>query len=89
MIRENNSDNRYCINYGTNYCTEKAIFPKEYYGEGLMVPFETRQYRIPAEWEQILTKVYGDYMTLPPKEKRKMSHNPLYIDFGEFRYETE
>lgn len=83
VIRENNPDNRYYINYGTYYSTEKAIFPQEYYGEGLMVQFEKRQCRVPIEWDLILTKVYGDYMTPPPEEKRKMTHNPVYIDFGE------
>lgn len=82
MTAENNQRHSCFINYGTNYCTEKAIFPKEYYGEGLLVPFENRQYRIPIKWDQILTKVYGDYMSLPPEEKRKMTHKPIYIDFG-------
>ncbi len=83
MISENDKDNRFYINYGTNYSIEKAIFPKEYYGEGIMVPFENRKYRIPKEWERILTRVFGNYMTLPPEEQRKLTHAPIYIDFGD------
>ena len=36
--------------------------------------FEGRQYKIPAGYDEWLTKLYGDYMT-PPSEKGKLSHH--------------
>lgn len=36
---------------------------KEWYSETLMVPFEDTTIPIPAGYDQILTKQYGDYMT--------------------------
>ena len=36
--------------------------------------FEGRQYMIPAGYDQWLTSFYGDYMQLPPVEKRVHSH---------------
>lgn len=33
----------------------------------------------PGNWHEILTQIYGDYMTLPPKEKRVPSHSSIEI----------
>lgn len=46
------------------------------------VPFEDIQVNIPANNHEFLTKVYGDYMKIPPKEQQ-INHMPLVIDFGE------
>lgn len=34
------------------------------------VPFEGREYWAPGCWETYLTQIFGDYMQLPPEEKR-------------------
>lgn len=34
------------------------------------LPFEDKKYSAPARYDEILTKLYGDYMTPPPKDKR-------------------
>lgn len=36
--------------------------------------FEGRRCKIPAGYDEWLTKVYGDYMQLPPEEERKTHH---------------
>ena len=36
----------------------------------IKVPFEDIEIMIPAEYDKILTAIYGDYMTPPPPEKR-------------------
>lgn len=33
-------------------------------------PFEDRQYESYAEYDYYLKRMYGDYMKLPPEEKR-------------------
>ena len=40
-----------------------------------MHKFEDRLIRVPVGYEQYLTQLYGDYMTLPPVEKRVTDHN--------------
>lgn len=39
------------------------------------MPFETISVRAPKEYDKILKEIYGDYMTLPPVEKRHATHS--------------
>ena len=43
------------------------------------VEFEGRKFKAPARYDKILSKMFGDYMTLPPKEKRRPKQD--YIKF--------
>lgn len=47
------------------------------------VPFEDITVRLPREYDKILRRGYGDYMQLPPVEKRK-NHQPFLIDLGKY-----
>lgn len=44
--------------------------------------FENKQYYIPEAYEEYLGGLYGNYMELPPEEKR-VAHRPVKVDFGE------
>lgn len=44
--------------------------------------FEGLEMAFPKHLDKILTKYYGDYMQLPPVEKRK-NHFPYTLDFGD------
>ena len=46
----------------------KEMFPKEWYGKGTLYEFEDGQMMGPDEYDKVLTRQYGDYMT-PPKNK--------------------
>lgn len=46
------------------------------------VPFEGEPFFAPRDIDAYLTMMYGDYMTLPPEDKRK-THSPEVLDFGE------
>lgn len=37
--------------------------------------FEGKQYPIPKNYDDILRRCYGDYMELPPEDKRQPTHN--------------
>ena len=43
-------------------------------------PFEDLEVNVPANNHEFLTKVYGDYMKIPPKEQQ-INHMPLVIEF--------
>lgn len=55
------------------------VFPKSWFDNALIVPFEDTNISVPCGYHQFLSYLYGDYMQLPPEEKRK-SHQPLYMD---------
>ena len=50
------------------------MMDKEKFEKFIYADFEGRKYKIPAGYDEWLTKLYGDYMT-PPSEKGKLSHH--------------
>lgn len=59
-----------------------TAFPKEWFGERI-IQFEDTNVVIPSNAEAYCTAMYGDYMTLPPKEKQIVRHNTEFIDLNE------
>lgn len=53
------------------------------------VPFEDIHVKLPKNYDKVLREMYGDYMQLPPKEKRQ-NHYPYLLQFEgeEERYGT-
>lgn len=49
----------------------------------LEVPFEDATIFVPNKYDVVLTRGYGNYMELPPKEDRK-NHHPAVLDFGQY-----
>jgi len=56
--------------YGPREMVEKSVFDSDIYQE-----FEGKKYRIPIGYDIWLRSIYGDYMQLPPKEKRVTHHS--------------
>ena len=83
MTKFNNKENKFFINYGSQYSIEKQLHEIIKYFPTKKIKFENRIYNAPADIEYVLTKIYGKkYMELPPVEKR-ISHDPLYIKFSD------
>lgn len=66
------TDNVVCI---TGSYIRKEIMPKDYISDSIEVEFEGNNYLAPIGYKDYLTKHYGDYMKLPPEEKRVSNHN--------------
>lgn len=47
---------------------------KKVFKDGLLVKFEDYQFYIPIGYDVFLKSIFGDYMKLPPEEKRKSHH---------------
>ena len=56
------------------HSTEEKVLKKDYL-ETVEVSFEGKTYHGPGNYHQYLTQLYGDYMKLPPEEKRVSEHN--------------
>ena len=59
---------------------KKEIAPAEWFGEGVEGVFEGLPTRLPSEYDKWLKQVYGDYLQLPPPEKRVVHHYADVID---------
>lgn len=59
---------------------EKEIFKKEWFLSKIRVKFGDFEISIPSSYDEILTKLYGDYMQLPPVEKRVSHHQHYFMD---------
>lgn len=49
-------------------------FPKAWFAEAENIPFEGRRLPAPAGRDALLRQLYGDYMQLPPPERRVKKH---------------
>ena len=57
---------------------QKEIMQREWFGVPQLMRFEDIQIYIPENYDKYLTGLYGDYMKLPPEEKRKSHHDYIY-----------
>ena len=50
-----------------------------------LMEFEGYLFKAPANYDILLRHMYGDYMQLPPVEKRGKQHSMIKIDFGDYK----
>lgn len=80
MTRFENTDSSFYLNYGSPYNLIKETIPISEFEPYTQLEFEGKPYNVPRNWNLYLSNIYGDYMTLPPMEKR-VTHYPQFISF--------
>ena len=58
---------------------EKTIITKSVIGQRKEYDFEGRKFFGPEDYDTYLSRLYGDYMKIPPENKRRI-HRPDYLD---------
>lgn len=58
------------------YISRKELYPLR------KMPFENLMVSMPNKYDTYLKRLFGDYMTLPPEDKR-VNHCPVVLEFGE------
>ncbi len=58
----------------------KKRYKSEWFAKASFVEFEDRKMPIPVGYDGYLREAFGDYMELPPVEKRVAHHDCLYLD---------
>ena len=53
---------------------KKEIMPASVYSEYTEMEFEGKRFYAIARYDEYLTRLYGDYMQLPPENKRQPHH---------------
>ncbi len=71
------NDNPRLVNYknlASQYAYEKELFSADQVENTMLLPFEDTQIVVPADYDAILTQMYGNYMALPPENQRSEKH---------------
>mgnify|MGYP004547446375 FL=1 len=76
----NRRDCEYVINYLGAYSLNKETFKKNVFTPIIMKKFAGRDIPVPNNYHFYLTQIYGDYLKLPPKEKR-VNHSMMNVHF--------
>lgn len=67
----------------TNFEALCAPYPREWFlFDDRKARFEDIDVCIPTKAEEYLTEGFGDYMKLPPEEKRSVRHNTVFVDLN-------
>ena len=53
----------------------KDVHRKEDFEDTLELKFEDGIFKAPSGYDRVLREIYGDYMQLPPEEKRNSGHD--------------
>ena len=60
----------------------KNWYPKEAFDKAIFRPFEDGEMPIPVGYDDYLKIAFGDYMQMPPEEKRVGHHDALFMDLS-------
>ena len=54
---------------------EKEVILQQYFADEIKIQFEDDLFSAPIGYAEYLTQMYGDYMQMPPVEKRVAPHD--------------
>lgn len=77
ICKSGNPESEYIGSFLTPY-GNKDIYKKEWFGSGKKVFFEDNVFLVPDNYDEYLRHIYGDYMQLPPAEKRISHHDVIF-----------
>ena len=66
--------------FGGSIRYSKGIFSREWFAETVNMEFEDMVAPVSKCYHEMLSKQYGDYMTLPPEEDRKCKVHAILVD---------
>ena len=58
----------------------RSTFPARCFGQSMPMRFENGEYPVSCRYDELLTILYDDYMTMPPVEKRKHKEHSVLVD---------
>lgn len=79
----NSRETRRMCSFFENSRWKTGVFDKDIFGEPQLLKFENEMLPVAKEYDRYLRQIFGDYMQLPPEEKRVSLHC-IEIDFGKY-----
>lgn len=73
VVVENNKNHTHAGNILSQY-VEREVFPKTILSDYTDIDFEGKKFRCITSYNEYLTRMYGNYMTLPPIENQVRKH---------------
>lgn len=61
---------------------EKNIYPRSWLSQTRLCQFEDEEFSVPVGYDEILTQLYGDYMTPLPENKRGQKKHAEIVDLS-------
>lgn len=82
QTKENGKRTRFLVNYNGAYRDKEKFSVTNI--KTVPLSFEGYDFTGPAGWNELLKNMYGDYMELPPIEKRGNRHKAVDADMGNY-----
>ena len=83
MTKYNKLDTVYYGCFGARFKYKNCFYKKEWFSNPVYVPFEDTHLPVPEQYDELLTHIYGDYMT-PPPINEQVGWHLTGVDFGEY-----
>ena len=83
VIKYNKRSTCFYGTFGARFKYKNCFYKKELFTNPVYVPFENTLLPIPEKYDELLTQIYGDYMT-PPPVKEQVGWHLKGVDFGAY-----
>jgi lipopolysaccharide cholinephosphotransferase len=81
IAKSNNYDSKYVHTFfAASSDFEKNVFLQKHFEEKELMAFEGKEYLVPKLYDEILIKLYGNYMVLPSEEERSIKKHAIFVD---------
>lgn len=67
--------------FGASSRYDKSVFRREIMNETHLLPFCGKKFPVSSRYDEMLSILYGDYMTLPQEKDRKCKEHAMLVDF--------
>ena len=84
MKRYNGEETEKVVLFGGSYGYDKESVDRKWFLESTKLDFEDTFFAAPKDYIAYLEYFYGDYMKLPPEDKRYNRHSVVELDFGKY-----
>lgn len=79
----NKKDTNYRLFWTGRYRYTQSFYNKDLFSDAIYVPFEEISLPVPKKYDQLLTQIFGDYMT-PPPVKEQVGLHLQDVKFGKY-----
>lgn len=83
VIKYNCRTTKYYGSFGARFKYKNSFYKKEWFSNPVYVPFEDTLLPVPEKYDELLTQIYGDYMT-PPPITEQVGWHLIDVDFGKY-----